>query len=96
LFDLFGEFQMPKMLWRNIPLHILVLDLLESRKGVMLDNDLYGLLEKRGNDISESEINNALMQLEIKGKIIVSNIKKTQRKIELIREGQDYLPVGED
>jgi len=51
-------------------------------------------IPKRG--YAESEINNALMQLEIKGKIIVSNIKKTQRKIELIREGQDYLPVGED
>ena len=87
---------MPKKLWRSTPLHIVVLDLLESRKGVMLDNDLNGLLEKRGNAVSESEINNALMELEIKGEISVTNIKKHQRKIELIREGQDYLPVGED
>lgn len=87
---------MPKKLWRSTPLHIVVLDLLESRKGVMLDNDLRGLLEKRGNAVSESEINNALLQLEIKGEISVANIKKTQRKIELITEGQDYLPVGED
>lgn len=87
---------MPKKLWRSTPLHIVVLDLLESRKGVMLDNDLSGLLDKRGNAVSDSEINNALLQLEIKGEISVTNIKKSQRKIELIREGQDYLPVGED
>lgn len=36
------------------------------------------------------------MQLEIKGQILVTNIKKNQKKVELIREGQDYLPVGED
>ncbi len=87
---------MPKNLWRNTPLHIIVLDLLESRKGVMLDTDLQRLLVKKCNDVSESEINNTLMQLEIQGQIIVTNIKKNQKKVELIREGQDYLPVGED
>ena len=78
------------------PLHIVILDLLESRRGVMLDSDLSRLLEKKGSEVSESEINNTLMQLEIKGKISVSKIKKNQKKIELIKEGQDYLPVGED
>ena len=87
---------MSKNLWRSTPLQIVVLDLLEKRKGVMLDTDLSRLLEKKGNAVSENEINNALMQLEIKGQIIVTNIKKRQKKIELIREGQDYLPVGED
>ncbi|MFX0197518.1 MAG: hypothetical protein ACFFCW_15450 [Candidatus Hodarchaeota archaeon] len=87
---------MPKNLWRSTPLHLIVLELLESRKGVMLDTDLQRLLIKKSNDVSESEINNTLMQLEIKGQIIVTNIKKNQKKVELIREGQDYLPVGED
>ncbi|MFQ5818531.1 MAG: hypothetical protein ACE5I5_00860 [Candidatus Heimdallarchaeota archaeon] len=87
---------MPKNLWRSTPLHLIVLDLLESRKGVMLDTDLQRLLVKKSNDVSESEINNTLMQLEIKGQILVTNIKKNQKKVELIREGQDYLPVGED
>ena len=87
---------MPKNLWRSTPLHIIVLDLLESRKGVMLDTDLQRLLVKKSNDVSESEINNTLMQLEIKGQILVTNIKKNQKKVELIKEGQDYLPVGED
>jgi len=62
----------------------------------MLDTDLQRLLVKKSNDVSESEINNTLMQLEIKGQILVTNIKKNQKKVELIREGQDYLPVGED
>ncbi len=88
--------QLPKNLWRSTPLHLIVLELLESRKGVMLDTDLQRLLIKKSNDVSESEINNTLMQLEIKGQIIVTNIKKNQKKVELIREGQDYLPVGED
>lgn len=87
---------MPKNLWRSTPLHLIVLELLESRKGVMLDTDLQRLLVKKSNDVSESEINNTLMQLEIKGQIVVTNIKKNQKKVELIREGQDYLPVGED
>lgn len=87
---------MPKNLWRSTPLYLIVLDLLESRKGVMLDTDLQRLLVKKSNDVSESEINNTLMQLEIKGQILVTNIKKNQKKVELIREGQDYLPVGED
>lgn len=88
--------QLPKNLWRSTPLHLIVLELLESRKGVMLDTDLQRLLVKKSNDVSESEINNTLMQLEIKGQIVVTNIKKNQKKVELIREGQDYLPVGED
>lgn len=87
---------MSKHLWRSKPLHIVILDLLESRRGVMLDSDLSRLLEKKGSEVSESEINNTLMQLEIKGQISVSKIKKNQKKIELIKEGQDYLPVGED
>ena len=87
---------MSKKLWRSKPLHIVILDLLESRRGVMLDTVLSRLLEKNENAVSESEINNSLMQLEIKGAISVSNIKKNQKKIELIKEGQDYLPVGED
>ena len=62
----------------------------------MLDSDLSRLLEKKGSEVSESEVNNTLMQLEIKGQISVSKIKKNQKKIELIKEGQDYLPVGED
>jgi len=85
-----------KYLWRSKPLYIVILDLLESRRGVMLDNDLSRLLEKKGSEVSESEINNTLMQLEIKGQISVTKIKKNQKKIELIKEGQDYLPVGED
>lgn len=81
---------MSNNIWRNTPLQIVVLAILESRRGVMLYTDLSRLLEKKGNAISECEINKTLMQLEIKGEIHVTNINRNQKKIERVREGQAW------
>ncbi|MGQ4834592.1 MAG: hypothetical protein ACP6IS_11960 [Candidatus Asgardarchaeia archaeon] len=82
--------------WPSIPLTVLILDILEKHKGVLLDNELMNSLTRIYGDVSPNELNKALMKLEIDGIIHVSYITKTRRKIEILRPGQGYMGVGED
>lgn len=61
-----------------------------------MDDELNTSLDNDGMTISESELNEVLMALEIEGLIHVSRITKTKRRIELIRPGQEFLAIGED
>ncbi len=82
--------------WPSIPLTVVILDILEKHKGVLLDNELMNSLTRIYGDVSPNELNKALMKLEIDGIVHVSYITKTRRKIEILRPGQGYMGVGED
>jgi len=73
-----------------------VLSILKKRQGIIIDKELYAMLQKMFNDFSESKLNRILMQLEIEGLIHVSQISKTKRSVELIKPGQEFLAVSED
>jgi len=73
-----------------------VLSILAKRQGVILDDELYMILKKDYPDLSYKELNRMLMELEIQGLIYVSQITKTKRRVELVKEGQEFLGVGED
>ena len=82
--------------WRPFPLIFSIMNIVERREGVLLEDDLVRLLENDIGEVSERELNKALMKLEIKGLIHVQMIKKNQRVIKRVRENQKFLAVGED
>ncbi|MFW9935507.1 MAG: hypothetical protein ACFFDU_08425, partial [Candidatus Thorarchaeota archaeon] len=74
------------MNWRTIPLRNVLLSILEKRQGVIIDKELTRLLKTNRVNATTEEIDRALMELEISGKIHVQQITKTKRKIELLGE----------
>ncbi len=82
--------------WRPFPLTFSVMNIVERREGVLLENDLIRLLESDIGDFSQRELNRALMKLETKGLIHVQYIKKNQRVIKQISSKQKFLAIGED
>jgi len=72
------------------------MNIVERREGVLLEDDLIRLLKNDIGEISERELNKALMQLEVDGLILVQSIKKNQRVIKRIDEDQKFLTIGED
>ncbi|MHA2377720.1 MAG: hypothetical protein ACXADO_02585 [Candidatus Thorarchaeota archaeon] len=83
--------------WSVLPLRNVIVDILEKRRGVILDDELIRVLKKElGDEPSDAELNQALMQLEINGLVHVSQITKTKRRIEVIKEGTEFLAVDED
>ncbi len=83
--------------WSVLPLRNVIVDILKKRRGVILDDELLRILKKElGDEPSDAELNQALMQLEINGLVHVSQITKTKRRIEVIKEGTEFLAVDED
>ena len=75
----------------------MVVQIVKKRRGVILDDELIRALKKElGTEPSDSELNAALLQLEINGLVHVSQITKTKRRIEVISEGTEFLAVDED
>lgn len=83
------------MSWRTIPLRNTILAILDKRQGVVLDKELIRLLKANRVTVTASELNQALLELEIGGQIHVQQITKTKRKIELLGERR-YLAIAED
>ncbi len=82
--------------WRPFPLTFSIMNIVERREGILLEDDLVRLLESDVGEFSERELNQALMKLEIEGLIHVQTIKKNQRVIKRIQKGNKFLTVGED
>ena len=83
-------------IWKTMPLATAVLMAIQKRQGVLLDDELVKILSMEFGDVSKTEINQILMELEIRGMVHVSFITKTKRRIELIRDNMVYMAVGED
>ncbi len=83
--------------WNAMPLRNLILNIINKRRGIILDDELNRALKKElGTSPSESELNSALLKMEINGLVHVSQITKTKRRIEVITEGHEFLAVDED
>ncbi|NPE08954.1 MAG: hypothetical protein GNW80_11790 [Asgard group archaeon] len=83
-------------IWKTMPLSTAVLIVIQKRQGVLLDDELVKILSMEFGDVSKTEINQVLMELEIRGIVHVSFITKSKRRIELIRDNMVYMAVGED
>ncbi|MHA1976097.1 MAG: hypothetical protein ACW98F_03505 [Candidatus Hodarchaeales archaeon] len=82
--------------WRPFPLTFSIMNIVERREGILLEDDLVRLLESDVGEFSDRELNQALMKLEIEGLIHVQMIKRNQRVIKRIVKGNKFLTVGED
>ena len=83
--------------WKTMPVGLLILQILERRDGIILDSELLQMLEMElGYRPSSTELTKELINLEINGKIHVSNFKKNQRKITFLKKEQSFLAIGED
>ncbi|MHA1595956.1 MAG: hypothetical protein ACTSXJ_03520 [Candidatus Baldrarchaeia archaeon] len=80
---------------RILPLKMLILQILK-RQQILRDDELLEYLNKYMGEVSASEFNRALMQLEIQGLIHVSPLKKNIRKIELLGPGKEFMGAEED
>ncbi len=83
-------------LWNITPLKNMIINILMKRQGIILDDELRTNLENKNMPVSDTELNDVLMALEIEGIVHVSRITKTKRRIELIKPGQEFLAIGED
>ena len=83
-------------IWKTMPLATAVLMAIQKRQGVLLDDELVKILSMEFGDVSKTEINQILLELEIRGIVHVSFITKSKRRIELIRDNMVYMAVGED
>ncbi|MBN1329091.1 MAG: hypothetical protein JXA54_06420 [Candidatus Heimdallarchaeota archaeon] len=83
-------------IWKTMPLSTAVLMAIEKRQGVILDDELMGILSQEFGEVSNVEINQVLMNLEIKGIVHVNYITKNKRRIEQIKDNMVYMAVGED
>lgn len=83
-------------IWKTMPLATAVLMAIQKRQGVLLDDELVKILSMEFGDVSKTEINQILMELEIRGIVHVSFITKSKRRIELVQNNMVYMAVGED
>jgi dsRNA-specific ribonuclease len=70
--------------WRTESLDLIILDLLVKKMGNLKEEELMEMLRAMIKDLSGSELNRELMQLELRGKVNVSTLKKG-RLITLVR-----------
>ncbi|MHA1212104.1 MAG: hypothetical protein ACTSSH_06555 [Candidatus Heimdallarchaeota archaeon] len=85
-----------RAIWKTMPLATAVLMAVEKRQGVILDDELSKILSMEFGEVSKAEINQVLMELEIRGIVHVIYITKTKRRIEQIKDNMTYMAVGED
>ena len=69
----------------TIPIRNQVLETIRQKEG-LTDKELEKLLTKDGLEITESEFNKVLLDLEIMGLISVSWVTKDNRRIEIVTE----------
>jgi len=68
--------------WRPTPLSISILDMLKKSQSCT-DEELLRNLKVNKEPVSQSVLNQLLLQLEIRGIVQVSNATKGKKKIEL-------------
>jgi len=68
-----------------IPIRNQVLETIRQKEG-LTDKELEKLLTKAGLEITESEFNKVLLDLEIMGLISVSWVTKENRRVEMVTE----------
>ncbi|MCG2909311.1 hypothetical protein DDW09_02970 [Sulfolobus sp. SCGC AB-777_L09] len=74
-------------MWRELPLHYIILERLRKRNAPITDQDLYNEVKKVVDyEIPFSDFLKALMKLEMRGYITVTLIKENVRMITYIGE----------
>jgi hypothetical protein len=76
---------MPAMkTWKTRPAYYTIIEIL-SKKGDMVDDDLFDAVKEEFEDLGFKDFNGLLMNLEVAGKIRTSSMSRGKRRIELIQ-----------
>jgi hypothetical protein len=70
--------------WKTRPDYFVLLEIL-SKKGDMIDDDLFDALKEEFDDLGYKDFNELLMRLEVAGKVRTSSMARGKRRIELIQ-----------
>lgn len=68
--------------WKPHPLYMSIVEILEKR-GPLTDMELFDALKENYEDIGFGDVNQTLMEMEIRGKIYVSTLARGKRRVEL-------------
>ena len=71
--------------WSSQPLHTLIIEVLQKKQGSTTDIELYKELLEVNEEISQGDMNEALMKLEVDGLIYVFSLTKNKNRIELVK-----------
>lgn len=70
--------------WKTRPPHYAIVEIL-TKKGDMVDDDLFDALKNEFEDLGYKDFNELLMNLEVAGKIRTSSMARGKRRIELVQ-----------
>jgi Fe2+ or Zn2+ uptake regulation protein len=56
-----------------------------KKRGPLTDMELYDALKESYEDIGFGDVNQTLMEMEIRGKIYVSSLARGKRRVELVK-----------
>lgn len=71
-------------IWKTRPSYFAVLEIL-TKKGAMIDDDLFSQLKDEFEDLGFKDFNNILLRLEVSGKIRTTSMSRGKRRVELIQ-----------
>jgi hypothetical protein len=71
----------PPKTWKTHPAYFVLLEIL-TKKGAMLDTELFETLNEDFKDMGLRDFNELLMRLEIAGKIRTSSMARGKRRVE--------------
>jgi len=71
--------------WSPQPLHTLIIEVLQKKQGSATDAELFKELLEINEDISQGDMNEALMKLEVDGLIHVFSLTRNKNRIELAK-----------
>jgi hypothetical protein len=75
---------MPLKTWKARPAYFVLLEIL-TKKGDMVDTDLFDALKEEYEDLGFKDFNELLMRLEIGGKIRTTSLARGKRRVELVQ-----------
>jgi hypothetical protein len=75
---------MAEKTWKSRPLDLSIVETLE-KKGPMTDTELLDLLKESYPDLGFGMLNQALLKMEVSGKVYVSSLTKGKRRVELVK-----------
>ena len=70
--------------WKTRPAYFVLLEIL-TKKGDMVDDDLFNQLKEEFEDLGYKDFNNILLRLEVSGKIRTTSMSRGKRRVELIQ-----------
>jgi len=70
-------------MWKTRPADFVLLEIL-TKKGAMADSDLMEALNEESPDLGAMDFNQLLLKLEVSGKIRVTSMARSKRRVELV------------